>query len=198
MTYKDIKDLVAFYAHRNDLGQYFDSIFVMATDFIAQRVRLNAMESIITLNTVNGVVDLPSDFVEARNVSRIAGAQRYGLALHTVRGFDRFNINASGVPRAYALIANQLHISPPSDSIDIELTYYARPAALVNDNDTNTVLTKHSALYLYAALTYAASAIQDTETQQVSAQQFNTELQNAEEADILSRESGDTPEIRST
>lgn len=197
MNYKQIQDLLAFYAHRTDLVDYYDSIFSMTTDFIANRVRLMAMETTTILTTLDGIVDLPLDFLEARNVARVDGDKRHGLNFYTVRGFDKFNLTARGLPSGYAIIANRLHVAAQSDNLEIELNYFARPAALVNDGDTNAILTKHSSLYLYGALMYAASAIQDSETQQVSAEQFNTELAIAEDADTVARNSGDTPQMRS-
>jgi hypothetical protein len=51
----------------------------------------------------------------------------------------------------------------PSDTATIELIYFARPAALSDDADTNSILTRHETIYLDASKSALYAYTQDAE-----------------------------------
>jgi hypothetical protein len=104
---------------------------------------------------------LPTDFLEAIDL-RLQG---WPGPLAQVTREQAAGWSPGGLPRGYAIIGDQLELlpdqtpalhAPTSSPRLIELAYYARPAALVADDDSNPVLLAHPRLYLYAALTASA------------------------------------------
>jgi hypothetical protein len=75
-------------------------------------------------------------------------------------------VGAGGDPRGYAIVGDQMEVVPeqPANSpLELELAYYARPAPLLNEADSNRVLLEHPAVYLYATLLHTAMILRDDE-----------------------------------
>lgn len=194
MNFGEIKDLVTFYLHRQDLDPLMPQFFELARERISKDARLIAMETDLPFDFIGSPIALPGDFLAFRSVrANVTGGIR-PLKVATkqhVDGLQRLSRGTS--PTKYALSGGFLEIAPGQNNGSVNATYYARPADLINPEDTNTVLDDWPSLYLYAVLIYANSSIQDTESEQVSQNQYELELDKANESDTIARYSGDSP-----
>lgn len=187
MNYGQIKALVEFYSHRPDLAEYMDSFFELARERISKDARLIAMEKIVTLEiTAPPTVALPADYLEAISVSTPATGGNARLPYYTRKGLDIQQRRSTGAI-GYT-IEGGLFDAPGASSLIVN--YFARPAVLVELDDTNQVLTDWPSLYLQAALLYVSDAVQDTETEMVAQQNYQRELDAANESDLIGRSSG--------
>ena len=195
MDYAAIKALVTFYMHRDDLAPYMDSFFELGRQRISNDARLLCME--ITTNYVmtTPYQDLPADFIEARNVVVNVNGARRPLRFYTKAALDALTSRSTTTPLGYTINAGQIEVRPTAGDVDLDLTYYARPSVLVNDTDTNDVLTNFPSLYLYIVMMFASNSVHDTETEDVSATNYDTELARANDSEQSGRYSGDAPTI---
>jgi len=193
MDLKEIRDLITFYLHRTDLDAVMPQFFELARERISKDARLIAMETDLHLDFTGSPIALPVDFLEFRSVrANVTGGIR-ALKVATKNHLDTVQDISGRSPSFYAISGGNLEIAPGQNNGDIDLTYYARPAPLINDSDTNSVLDDWPSLYLYSVLTYANNSIQDTETEQVVQRQYELELERANESDDNARYSGDSP-----
>jgi hypothetical protein len=131
-------------------------------------VRLPAMETAADVDITDGTGALPSGYLSMRRI-------RWDGEPKTVPDYEApsvFYANrytaTSGSPVSYTVEGGSIHVSPMITGT-LKATYYARPAALAVDGDTNTVLTAHPTLYLRAMLIEAYAFTRDFEMQ---AQEF--------------------------
>lgn len=196
MDFKEIKELVTFYMHRTDLEPVMPQFFELARERISKDARLIAMETDLHLDFTGSPIAVPVDFLEFRSVrANVTGGIR-ALKVATKNHLDTVQDISGRQPSFYALSGGKLEIAPGQNNGSIDLTYYARPAELIDDSDTNSVLDDWPSLYLYAVLTYANNSVQDTETEQISQQQYELELSKANESDDNARYSGDSPTMQ--
>lgn len=74
-------------------------------------------------------------------------------------GVDNY-FGAAGTPNAYTIVGGKLTVFPTQAAV-VQMTYYARPPALSDDNPSNWLLTSRPNIYLYAALLESAPLLQD-------------------------------------
>lgn len=153
-------------------GTDFPQIMLLAESDIARDVRCVVQEQALTLNFTARSAQLPYDFLSLRQLYiddnvrkseyltaeaiRESSAWQNGRAgaFYTIEGGDktagdeRVQLTLAGAPSA-------------TDPLDVELLYWARFPALVNDADTNWLLANHYDVYLYATLRAAAEYIQE-------------------------------------
>lgn len=193
MTYKQIKDLVIFWVHRSDLAPIIDQVFQLATERIGKDARLIVMEKALHIDFTATPEPLPADFLAFRSLrANVTGGQRpLKIATGNQLAIRRNTTGAS--PTHYSLSNNAVQVAPGQEGASVDATYYQQPTPLVNDADTNGVLTRWPSLYLYAAQIYIHNMAQDTESEQVAQGNYQTELDGANESDDNARYSGDTP-----
>lgn len=174
-TLGQLKTSVDAWLIRDDVavtGTDFPQILLLAESDIARDVRTVIQEQALTLNFTARSADLPYDFMTLRQLYiddnvrkseymtaeaiRESSAWNNGRvgAFYTleggtqVAGDERVQLTLAGAPSA-------------TDPLDVELTYWSRFPALVNDPDTNWLLANHYDVYLYATLRAAAEYIQE-------------------------------------
>ena len=112
-----------------------------ARPFETQAFRVPEMEATIDpLIFIDGVAEKPTDLLEPIQVTW----------------------DGEGVVPAITIEGNSIYISP-ADTVDLVLTYYARPAALSADDDSNAVLLAYPDLYFQAVLIEAYGYTRDAE-----------------------------------
>ena len=102
------------------------------------------------------MVALPSDFLSMRAIY-IDTSPRVDLVYlspHALR--EQWAGVASGIPRNYTIIGNELIFGPePNQQYTVKMSYRRDLTPLSADNQTNWLLEKHSDIYLFAALAHA-------------------------------------------
>ena len=155
-------------------GSDFPQILLNAESQIARNYKFIVQEAEVTINLTSKRGDLPADYLALRNpfidnnvrkfeyktpqAIREAGSWDSGrtTAFFTIEGGG----GTSPDDRAQIVVNTNPTVSDP---VDVEILYWARFPALVNDPDTNWLLQNHYDVYLYETLMAAAVYIQETE-----------------------------------
>lgn len=159
-SYTTLKTAVFDFSGRDDLSGKFGTIIDIAEDNMynneSQPLRTNDLITTTTLTTVAGTnsVALPTGFISGLSVLIIAGGIKRELVNTAPAALNRNG--ESGTPGKYSITNAIIFDYVPDGAYDIELTYYARPAALDATNNTNAILTAYPSIYLYACLASVA------------------------------------------
>jgi hypothetical protein len=174
LNYGTLKTQILEDAHRPDLSTKVDDFIRQAEGEIYSRLR--ASEMIVRVNLTDadrvtadeGFYTLPTDYLEERSLF-IEGTN--GCMLESVSLAELRRVAGSAPVRHYSVISDSEveFRGVPSTTDEIELIYFARPAAFSGDSDVNDVLTKHESIYLYAALSALYLYTQDLELAQAAA-----------------------------
>ncbi len=160
-TYTTLKSAVFNFSGRDDLSESFDTFVQMAEQYIYhnedQPLYVQDLLTNTTLTTTGGVnsVALPAGYLTGLSIGvEYGGARRelVGTSLSALR-----NRGESGIPQKFAITDAIEFDYTPDGAYDLDLTYYAQPAALDETNNTNAILTKYPNIYLFACL----SAVND-------------------------------------
>ena len=125
-------------------------------------LRVRQMEAIATLTPVDGVFTLPADYLQYRRVI-LANSWRCTLEYITpAKVDDLYPDRAGGVSQNFTIIGPSL-LTYPTTSSDVELTYYQKIPDLVDDADTNWLLTDSYGVYLHGALLHLGMYTRDAD-----------------------------------
>lgn len=191
MNFGELKTLLELYLHRDDLASSYTGIFELVRQRLSADARLLVMETTHDFTPEDGSAPLPLDFIEARVLLQSQTRGQQALQYREPAAFadlGRQNVNSL----SYTIDGGRILTGR---SAACELRYYQRPAQLVNDEDKNGILTNWPSLYLQCALMYCQQIAQDTESQEVAATMYGTELEKANDADEKARRSGDSPSM---
>lgn len=112
-------------------------------------IKAREMEMRTTLTITSGVGATPSGFLSARRLTWVADVP-YKLTYRDPEDFyDRSAVYSQ--PTIFTIDGTVINVLS-AGSGTATLSYYAQPAALSGDTDTNTTLTAHGHVYLAAAL----------------------------------------------
>lgn len=184
MDFASLKANVVSAMGRTDIPSY---VYDLATSTINSEFRLLEMQDETTLSASSETVTLPADFNEIESVYIDAGGSRTMLIPTTEQG-QAIGHDSSGRPFYYAIHNGEMTLMPvPDGTYTITLRYYTNLADLALDADTNAVLTRYPALYLYLALGHAAVWAKDDQSAVMYAQIFEGERKRAIKADTQRR-----------
>ena len=155
------------------------------------RPRENQIQT--TLVPTSNLVDLPSDFIDLREISYKNGNRV--VVLSSV-GRHRLSIATSqtGRPGVYSIIGNQIEIGPITMPDEFTLWYWQKFPPLVNPTDTNILLTSYPYVWLYAMLVEGAVYIQDDTMRELAVQTYTAEIDRVNVRESESR-FGEAPVI---
>ena len=171
-TLGQLKTSVDNWLARDDVavsGTDFTEILLIAESEIARDVRAMVQETTTTLTFTGREADLPADFLEPRNPFIDDNIRKFEYKTpQALRESSGWATGRQGA--AYTLEGNpttgrvKMVIAAPASAstpLTVEVNYWARFPALVNDNDTNWLLANHYDIYLYATLRAACEYIQE-------------------------------------
>ena len=150
-TYSGLVASAGLWLERSDLGTMIPDFMVMLEERLNRILRVPEMEEVAVIEVTDGVVDLPTDFLEVRHlyIDDNYDTEIVPKALSNFRTSSPF----PGVPDSYAVVGDQLFLHPtPSDETSVTLHYYARIPALSASNETNWLVTRHPSIYLRGIL----------------------------------------------
>lgn len=140
--------------------------FILAAEAeINRKLRVRSMlKRSVAAIQLGQYVSLPSDFLEADNVSAL-GAREYPLRATTMDQADQTRKTlGSSAPLYFVITASTMEIVPaPGPEFSVEMVYFARVPTIVTGSDsaTNWLMKRAPDLVLAAALANAASFIRD-------------------------------------
>lgn len=193
MTWRQIKNAVAAYAHRSDLETLMPTFLELAE----QRIYAGASEGDVPplrLSSMMTVVNpasptLPADFLEMKRVSVVMSpTYKKPLDFKPLENMGEQEL-ASGSPSFFSLRGNSLVFSP-TFSQDVEITYYAKFTALVNDSDSNWLTNNASSVYIAAMLVEVGYYTQDDNLTQRELARFASVMNSLQAQDDGNKHSG--------
>jgi len=161
-TYAELKTAVANWLDRTDLTSRIPEFITIAEAAIGRDIRVRQMEKRATASISTEYADMPTDFIEQRNIQLNTSSQER-LKYLTPEQMDMYYPNqTAGQPKVYTIIGTEFQFKPvPDTAYTVEIAYFARFAALSGANDTNWLLTNAPEVYLYGALVGAKAFLDD-------------------------------------
>lgn len=190
MNYGQLKAAVAGYLHRSDGDSMMDSWLALAEARIyygeqnTPALRIAAMSKTVDLATSAK----PDDFLEARLI-HVAGDAKKPLDLVSLT-------DVATACRGYSWDGQTLALSSDQE-LPVTLTYYAKFAPLVDDADTNELLTMAPNVYLSAMLVDAARWSRDDELGIREAANYASAVNALNSSDKAAKYSGSLLTIKS-
>jgi hypothetical protein len=137
---------------------------------------------------------LPSDWGGFRDVEIIQDGQKVGRTLTYLAPEEMNKLNRREWGRKrhnyYTVIANQIQIAPPTDNETLEVVYYQRLPALIDDADSNWLTEKSPDAYIFGLCTEMAAFSKDEVAFQTYDARFKEALGQITQDDQVTRWSG--------
>jgi len=160
-NYAELQASVQDWLHRSDLVAITPDLIKLGELRIFRQVRCRAMETALSGTIANGVLALPSDYldlkfayIDASPVSKLDRASASQI-------YEQYPFRSSdGLPKMIAREGTNFIFGPyPNSGYTVKGIYYAKPASI--QTSVNAVFTDYPDLYLFAALCEAAPYIKD-------------------------------------
>lgn len=148
-------------------------------------LRVREMEEYDTITLTSGVGDLPSDYLEFREVRAETSPKRTLTPIDPNFGDAQYSNAASGYPLHFAIRGSEI-ITYPSSSANLTLYYYKLIPALTSSASTNWLLTKAPNAYLYGALSQAELYSRDEARGAMFTQMFAAALDGLRTSNTMS------------
>ena len=178
-NYDELVKEIESWGHRDDLGTKIpDFITIAETEMYnneLQPLQIRDMETIDTQLTVGTVyISLPERFQKMRSIRFVTDSADDEIRYQTPEQLRRYPY--TGKPNFFTIIGDQIEFDrTPDQNYKVEIQYYARPSAINDTNQTNSVLTNYPNVYLFGALTEFFSYAQEDQ----QAQKYNVRFLNA-------------------
>lgn len=164
------------YIKRSFATNQQDTFVQLSHDRIFRDIRPQENVTLATIVPTSTLVDLPVDFIDIRELSAMNGNRRVVLS---AVGRHRFAISASqtGFPTVYSIIGDQVEVAPTTLPAEFKLWYWQKLPQLINNTDTNVILTAYPYLYLYAMMIEGAVFIQDDTMRALAVETYLNEIE---------------------
>ena len=199
-NYGELKSAVSDFLNRSDLDSVIPTFIDFSEAEFNRTLRVRQMVS-----RAEAVIDarfsaVPADFVEAKDLVIVTGTPVTPLQFVTqqeMAQIRRDEITSAGKPLYFSVVGGQFEFCPtPDDEYSLEMSYYANIDPLVDDADTNWLLTAYPDLYLYTSLMHSAPYLKDDERTVVWANLATKAKNELVESDQSASYAGSTPRIR--
>ena len=142
------------YAKRQFATDRQNTFIQLTHDRVFRDLRAQENMRKVTLIPTDVLVDLPADFIDAREISYLNGSRR--IVLSSVgRHRLAFFASQTGRPIVYSIMGGnpkQVEIAPKTLPDELTLWYWQKLPEPIADTDTNILLTTYPYLYLYGML----------------------------------------------
>lgn len=164
-TYSELRSAVAGWLNREDLTSRIFEFVSLAHSDINRKLRTQEMVTLLSATAAAATVDMPDDCEEVLYISLGDDGTTGDLDLVSLPELKkRYDLlPEAGPPSCYALAGQRIYFARWAESVAYALAYYASVPALVGDDDTNWLLTKHPDVYLYGALAHSAPFLMEDE-----------------------------------
>ncbi len=173
MNFGELKTAIANYAHRDDLTTYIPDFVKFAESVISNDpdsndpevlpgIRTRDQNDRVTTTLSTEYIDTPTNMLNIKDI-QINSDPIQPLTYLTPNELSfKFPSSTTGKPEFYTIHGDEFQFKPvPSTDYTLEITYFAKYAALSADADTNWLLTNHPMAYVYAAMVACASFTED-------------------------------------
>jgi len=162
----------------------------LASVRIGRDVDLMELERIASFDLDNNFIGLPKDYMKMRGVWVDRPHSKVTLEYMTPNQYEDAQATISGNHGAfyYTIMNGQIHVGPGINTIN--MNYIVKPKTLIEDQDTNYVLTSWPNLYLYGALIEVWTYLLDMEPLTIAKAQYNEEVKYCNRQAAIARASG--------
>ncbi len=158
--YLDLRFAVTDHAGNRNISDVMPRLVQMAEATLNKKLRCRQQITAATLTFVDGVVALPTDFVEMSAVYGLNGYKMHASLLADAR-------RCGSQWSKYSIDGTSIHINGFSGDRDVE--YYAKlPTLTASPSTTNWLLQEAPDVYLYAVGLEAAKFLKDAELAQAT------------------------------
>lgn len=158
-TYVELQASVASWLARSDLTTPIVDMIRMCEAEFNRTLRCREMEQ-RAYATATEYMAMPTGYLEMRSI-QLNETPKVALEMVAPEILDANYSSASGEPRVYCLLANQIQLGPaPDGTYTVEIDYYEVIPPLAS-NTTNWLLTAYPDLYLYGSLLRAGGYLRD-------------------------------------
>jgi hypothetical protein len=184
-NYANLVTTVESYLARSDLTSIIPTFVMLAQQRISRDLRTREMLKISTTTATDGTVELPTDFLEMREI-HFQGNPPITLEYQSPDKFFRNQVTTtSGLPYYYTIIGYEFQFAPVPDSAQIlQLLYYAEPTFISSTVPSNLYLANYPDALLYATLAEAEPYLMNDERIQVWASMYDRAISNITNSDI--------------
>lgn len=197
MNWGQLKAAVAAWSNRTDLtadATILPLMLEMAEQQIYQGsrgrpgLRLQSMLTTVDHFTPGG---LPATLLQIERVSLLSGGYRKTLD-HV--GADQIAVmeGQAGAPEVYSVRGSSLIVAP-GGATPVQLLYYARPALMVADSDTHSILDTFPGIYLYSMLAEVGNWLKSPEMVAQYRPLFDEAIEGARAQDERMRRGSSAP-----
>ena len=202
-TFTELKDAIADWLDRSDLTARIPDFITLAEARINRELRIRPMEVRSTMETTSGqqYFNLPGGYIQMRNI-QLNTNPTAPLEYITPEMLDRlYGSSATGKPRAYSLIGDEIQLAPiPDSAYTLEMAFYEKFTAL-GDGTSGTVTSNWLTInapdiLLYGSLMEAEPFIKNDERIAVWLQAYRDGIDKLQKADANDRHSGSAMRVR--
>ena len=168
------------WAQREDLAAQAPAFIELAERTMFRELPLRAHEASISGTTEGASIDLPAVLNAIERIEISANGQVYSLSYDAAA----FHGESAGQPRSYRVQNGAALLYPtPAGAYDYTVHYLQTPSFLSPSNQSNVLLTAHSDIYLWGALTELARFIKDGEMEATYLNAYKSALSSIQRAD---------------
>lgn len=180
-NYTSFVTVVENYLARTDLSAQIPDFINLAQQRMTRDLRTRPMLKVATTtaNNQDGTVELPSDFLEMREL-HFQGNPEIVLEYQSPDLFYRNLLtDTGGTPRFYTLISNELQFAPmPDGDLTLQMLYYAQPTFISSTTASNLYLANYPDALLYATLAEAEPYLMNDSRIQTWATMYDRAITN--------------------
>lgn len=189
-SYDDLVSSIIKWSHRKDILDLIPDFIALAEYEMFNNAQTQLMireTEFISIAAADArYLALPPNFEKARSVQ-----------LETSNGYCDVKFKApeqlnrkitTGQPRFFTVVGTELEFDRvPDSSYTIQIQYYKKPDPITEDNQTNSVITGYSNIYLYGVLHQVFLWSEDAEEAIKYAGKFQDAIKGANKADKKAR-----------
>ena len=190
--YSELTAAVANWLNRSDLTSRIPEFISMAEDYVAQELRIRAMETSVDITIDAQTEALPTRYLETIRLYIDGDPVQRLRYMKPLDFWERWTSSRTGKPQFFTIEGENYVFGPAPDSTYTgKCLYFQRFAAMSADGDTNWILSNARGLYLYRALLEAAPFIGDDPRSLTWAALWDDLAEKVKKADKTDRTSGD-------
>jgi len=173
-TFAQLKTAITDWTHRANLTNYLDDFVTLGESRIFSELKVVEMEARTSYTPTSRYLSTPARMTAIRRVIAQSSPPQEVIST-SPDGIHANYSTSSGTPSYYAVLGSEIEFNR-IPNIDIELLYYAAPAALSVSNTTNSILTAYPDIYLSACMIEAGNFMKDPDTIMLWTQKYTDAL----------------------
>lgn len=179
-----LKTQVLNWMNRSDLSSVVGDFINIANDRASRLLRVPTNEAFVTIALdVNDRAPVPADYVEGKTMTFYAGGRARTLDRKDYREVIERGSTENGLPEWFAREFSNFVFAPnPSGVTEVDLYYWACFPELVDDTDTNWLVTDAPEILLYGALSEGSLYLKKEEDAAIWQAKFNAAIEEVQVA----------------